>query len=65
MSARRFKNAMRLIARFYDELPMKVHRKSDIERHLIENEATWSMGLDVGIEKFMKLMIESSQLTQV
>ena len=65
MSLRRFKNAMPVIAQFYDEFPVKVHRKSDLNQHLIQNEPTWSLGPSASVDKFTKWLLESTKLTEL
>ena len=65
MNKTRFQIAKPDIVRFYDELPTKIHRQSDIAGHLAKQRAFWRLSLDTTNRKFIKLLIETGRLAEV
>jgi hypothetical protein len=64
MNRTRFQIAKPDIVRFFDELPTKIHRQSDIAGHLTKQRDFWRLSQDTSARKFIKLLIDAGRLAE-
>ena len=64
MNKARFQIAKADIIRFFDELPTKIHRQSDIAGYLTKQREFWRLSFDTTTGKFIKLLIEAGRLAK-
>jgi hypothetical protein len=64
MNRTRFQIAKPDIIRFFDELPTKIHRQSDIAGHLTQQRNFWRLSQDTSTRKFIKLLIDVDRLAE-
>jgi len=65
MNKSRFQIAKPDIIRFFDELPSRIHRTSDIAGHLVKQRDFWRLSRDTSSRKFIKLLIETGRLKEI
>ena len=65
MNRTRFQIAKPDIVRFFDELPTRIHRQSDIAGYLTKQRAFWRLSQDTTTRKFIKLLIEAGRLAEI
>lgn len=64
MNRTRFQIATPDIIRYFDELPTRIHRLSDIAEHLRQQREFWRLTLDMSTRKFIKELIEMGHLAE-
>ncbi|MGO8766673.1 MAG: type IV toxin-antitoxin system AbiEi family antitoxin domain-containing protein [Limisphaerales bacterium] len=64
MNQTRFQIARPDIIRFYDELPIRIHRQSDIAEHLKQQREFWRLTQNTTARKFIRLLIENGRLRE-
>jgi len=64
MNRTRFQIAKPDVIRFFDELPTRIHRQSDIAEHLGQQREFWRLTQDTTTRKFIKQLIEAGRLTE-
>jgi hypothetical protein len=65
MNRTRFQIAKPDIVRFFDELPTRIHRQSDIAGYLTQQRAFWRLSQDTSTRKFIKLLIDDGRLAEI
>ena len=65
MNKTRFQIAKPDIVRFFDELPTRIHRQSDIARHLSKQRDFWRISQDTTARKFINLLIDAGRLAEI
>jgi hypothetical protein len=65
MDKTRFQIAKPDILRFFDELPNRIHRQSDIAAHLSQQRAFWRLTESTTTRQFIKLLMEAGKLTEI
>jgi predicted transcriptional regulator of viral defense system len=64
MNRTRFQIAKPDIIRFFDELPAKIHRQSDIAGYLSQQRTFWRLSQETSSRKFIKLLIDAGRLVE-
>ena len=64
MNKTRFQIAKPDILRFFDDLPTRVHRLTDISGHLNDNRAFWRLAMETSPRKFIGLLKDEGRLKE-
>lgn len=65
MNRSRFHIAIPQIVRFFDGLPIKIHRRSDIAEHLSRERSAWRLSEPTTTQKFIELLVKAGRLTAI
>jgi predicted transcriptional regulator of viral defense system len=65
MNRSRFHVATPQIVRFFDGLPIKIHRRSDIAEHLSQQRSAWRLSEPTSTQKFMELLVKAGHLAEI
>ena len=65
MNRTRFQIAKPDIIRFFDDLPTRIHRQTDIASHLTQQRTFWRLSQDISSRKFIKLLIDAGRLAEI
>jgi predicted transcriptional regulator of viral defense system len=65
MNRSRFHVATPQIVRFFDGLPLKIHRRSDIAEYLSQQRSHWRLSEPTTTQKFIELLVKSGRLVEI
>ena len=65
MNRSRFQMAIPQIANFFNSLPDKIHRRTDLAGHLSQQRIDWRLSEPTTTQKFIELLIESDRLVRI
>src|SRR5258708_14359506 len=65
MGKARIENARAEILRYFDELPAKSHRRSDLTRYLEKQRFEWHLPSRMNLRAFMRFLTETGRLSEV
>jgi hypothetical protein len=65
MNRSRFHVATPQIVRFFDGLPIKIHRRSDIAEHLNQQRRAWRLSDPTSTQKFIELLVKAGNLAKI
>src|SRR5258708_5981949 len=53
------------VFRYFDELPIKVHRRSDVAKYLDEHGEEWELPFNFSTQRFIRFLIEAGRLSEI
>ena len=53
------------VFRYFDQLPTKVYRRTDLARHLGEHGDEWGLPVAFSTQRFLRFLIETGRLSEV
>src|SRR6266850_552899 len=65
MAKSRIENAKGKILSYFDKLPVKVHRQSELAKHLEQQRVQWRLPSYIGTRGFIRFLVETSRLSEV
>jgi predicted transcriptional regulator of viral defense system len=65
MSKSRIENAKGKILSYFDKLPVKVHRQSELAKHLEQQRVQWRLPSYIGTRGFIRFLVETGRLSEV
>lgn len=65
MKKSKLQNAAPRIFRYFEQLPLKVHRHSDLAKQLDARRHEWELPASFGTQRFIRFLIEAGRLSEI